>query len=141
MSDSLNINEWVRFAQMDYTAANDMSILHHPVPLEIVCYHCQQSAEKILKAYLIARSEPLSKTHDLNLLLNICVGYDETFDKYAAACITLTSYAVLTRYPVGEDAITEHDMKTALINAYEILEFSKARIADLEHKSEERNKR
>ena len=41
---------------------------------------------------------------------------------------------------MGEDAITEHDMKTALINAYEILEFSKARIADLKKKSEEGNK-
>jgi len=53
MSDDLNINEWVRFAQMDYTAAKDMSVLHHPVPLEIVCYHCQQRAEKILKALLM----------------------------------------------------------------------------------------
>ena len=136
MSDSLNVNEWVRFAQMDYTAAKDMSILHHPVPIEIVCYHCQQSAEKILKAYLIAQSEPLTKTHDLNLLINMCVEYDETFDNYAAVCITLTSYAVLTRYPVGEDAITEHDMKTALKIAFEILEFTKARIVGLNKKEE-----
>jgi len=131
MSNSLNVDKWVRFAQMDYNAAADMSILLQPVPLEIVCYHCQQSTEKILKAYLIAQSEPLTKTHDLNLLLNMCVKYNEAFDDYATVCITLTSYAVLTRYPMGEDAITELDMKTALKNAFEILEFTKTRIAEL----------
>jgi HEPN domain-containing protein len=86
--------------------------------------------EKIFKAYLITKTEPLQKTHDLNLLLNLCVNYDEAFDKYAAACITLTTYAVWTRYPVGEDIICEHDTKTALDNALEILEFTKARLVD-----------
>jgi HEPN domain-containing protein len=132
MKDSLDVSEWVRFAKMDYDTAKNISLLHHPVPLEIVCYHCQQSAEKILKAFLIMQSEPLQKTHDLNILLNLCVNYDEAFDEYAAACIRLTSYAVFTRYPMGEDAITEYDMQTALKNAYEILEFTMARLAETE---------
>jgi HEPN domain-containing protein len=138
MNDNLNVNEWIRFAQMDYDAAINMSRLHRPVPLEIVCYHCQQSVEKILKAYLLARDEPLQRTHDLNLLLNKCVKYDEAFDEYAAACIALTSYAVLTRYPVGEGAINERDMQTALKSANEILEFSKDRIAQIQQKMTER---
>ena len=100
-------------------------------------YHCQQCVEKIFKAYLIAQTEPLRKTHDLNLLLNLCINYDEAFDKYAAERITLTSYAVLTRYPVGEDSIEEHDMKTALKNAFEILEFTKLRITDLEQEKKD----
>ena len=62
MRDSLDINEWIRFAQMDYDAANNMAILHNPVPLEIVCFHCQQSAEKILKAYILAQAGALKKT-------------------------------------------------------------------------------
>lgn len=109
----------------------DISVLHNPVPHEIVCYHCQQCAEKIFKAYLIAQSEPYIKTHDLNILLNMCVNHNDAFDNYAEVCITLTSYAILTRYPMGEDAITEQDMKTALKNAFEILEFTNARISEI----------
>ena len=39
MNDNLDIKEWVRFAQMDYDAAKNMSALFHPVPLEIVSYY------------------------------------------------------------------------------------------------------
>ena len=50
----------------------------------------------------------------------------------------LNDYAVVHKYPTKEDAVTEHDMKTALDNALEILEFTKARIADvIEGKDEE----
>jgi HEPN domain-containing protein len=133
MKDSLNVNEWVRFAQMDFDAAKNMSVLHKPKPLEIICYHCQQSAEKILKAYAIAQGEPLIKTHDINLILKQCVKYDQQFDDYAKTCIKLTDYAVAARYPAGEDSVTEDDMNAALKDATEILEFTKSRIAELEY--------
>jgi len=131
MRDSLDVAKWVRYAEMDYKAAADMSILHHPVPLEIICYHCQQSAEKILKAYVLAQSEPLTKTHDLETILEQCVKYDDRFNAFGLICPILTGYAVFSRYPVSEDAINEYDMKTALKNAFEILEFTKARIAEI----------
>ena len=132
MKDSLDVAEWIRYAEMDYNAAKNMSVLHHPVPLEIVCYHCQQCAEKILKAYAIAQSEPLTKTHDLETILEQCVKYDDRFNVFGLICPILTGYAIFSRYPVGEDSINENDMKTALENALEILEFTKARIAEIE---------
>ena len=49
----------------------------------------------------------------------------------------LNDYAVVYKYPTKEDAVTEHDMKTALETALEILEFTKARIAELEQKGKE----
>ena len=138
MSDSLHISRWVKFAQRDYDTAMNMSILHHPVPLEIVCYLCQQSAEKILKAYAIAQGEPFRKTHDLDSTLKLCIVHDSRFSAFEDICPVLTEYATATRYPADEDLITEHDMKTALENALEILEFTKARIAELtENKDEE----
>ena len=36
-----------------------------------------------------------------------------------------------SRYPAGADNINENDMKTALKNAHEIFEFTKARIIEL----------
>ena len=136
MSDSLHISRWVKFAQRDYDTAENMSILHHPVPLEIVCYLCQQSAEKILKSYAIAKGEPLMKTHDLDSVLKLCIKHDSRFSAFEDICPVLTEYATATRYPADEDLINEHDMKTALKNALEILEFTKARISELEDEDE-----
>jgi len=90
MSDSFNIQRWIKFAQMDFDTAYNMSVLHDPVPLEIVCYHCQQSVEKILKVYALANSESLIKTHDLESVLKQCIKYDDEFLVFADACAVLT---------------------------------------------------
>jgi HEPN domain-containing protein len=126
MSDNLDIKEWVRFAQMDYDAAKNMSVLFHPVPLEIVCFHCQQTAEKILKAYAIANGEPLIKTHDLSVILAQCKKHNQSFSNLDRIGLMLNDYAVVYKYPTKEDAVTEHDMNTALDNALEILAQSSA---------------
>jgi hypothetical protein len=36
----------------------------------------------------------------------------------------LNDYATVYKYPTKEDAVTEHDMNTALNNALKILEFT-----------------
>ena len=125
-----DVNEWVRYAQTDYDCARKMAEMFHPTPIEIICYHCQQSAEKILKAYVIAKENTLTKTHDLNILLEQCKQYSPEFDKYAKACITLTAYAVVTRYPPQKE-ITEQHMKSALKDTREILEFTLSKLAEL----------
>ena len=131
MKDSLDVGEWIRYAQMDYDAAKNMSILHKPVPLEIVCYHCQQSAEKILKAYAIAKGESLIKTHDLRILITQCLKHEKAFGSLSVACSALTDYAALTRYPAGADDVNESDMGAALKNAVEVLEFTKGKLKEL----------
>ena len=44
---NLDVAKWIQYALADYNAAVTMVRLHRPVPIEIVCYHCQQAAEKI----------------------------------------------------------------------------------------------
>ncbi|MCK5674441.1 MAG: HEPN domain-containing protein [Spirochaetales bacterium] len=44
--------EWVEFAERDYDAAMLLAESHNP-SFEIIAYHCQQAAEKYLKAMLI----------------------------------------------------------------------------------------
>jgi HEPN domain-containing protein len=40
-------DEWLQFAYMDIDSAQFLYDNKHPRPLEIICYHCQQSAEKL----------------------------------------------------------------------------------------------
>ena len=44
--------EWQRIAAMDLSTAEYLLGMS-PLPIEIICYHCQQSAEKYLKGYLV----------------------------------------------------------------------------------------
>jgi len=61
------VDEWVEKAEADYQAAVALNRrLKTPLP-DAVCYHCQQCAEKYLKAYLIARGIVPSRTHDLEI--------------------------------------------------------------------------
>ena len=65
---------------------------------EIICFHCQQAVEKYLKALMISKGkEDIPKTHNIDLLLNLCLEYDKDFVIYTGT--ELTTYAVNLRYP------------------------------------------
>jgi len=124
------VGEWVYLAQMDYDYALKSADTFHPAPVEIICFHCQQSAEKILKAYIAANGDTPQKTHNLTVLIKHCKRYLSDFDKYAALCHTLTAYVSDTRYP-PKLSLTESDMKLALNNTHKILEFTKSKLAEM----------
>ena len=42
--------EWLKTSETDLGVAQHLFENYHPKPIEIVCYHCQQSAEKAIKA-------------------------------------------------------------------------------------------
>ena len=46
-----------------------------------ICFHFQQSAEKFLKAFIVAHELDFRKTHDLPLLLTICESHDSSFSQ------------------------------------------------------------
>jgi len=129
--DNLDVKEWIRFAQNDYECAVVLKERFRP-PIENVCYLCQQSAEKILKAYTIAKTNKLTKTHALDDLLDECKQQSPDFDTLEDACQTLSPYVALGRYPSTIE-IVDYDMRQALKSASEILEFTKSKLAEIRH--------
>ena len=127
--DSLNVREWIRFAQNDYDSAVVLSERFRP-PIETVCFLCQQAAEKVLKAYTIAKTNTRKQTHVLEDLLGGCVQLSPDFDCLRGSCTKLTPYIALSRYP-SDIEITDYDMKQALNNAGKILEFTKSKLQEL----------
>ena len=119
------VQEWLNFAEMDLETAQYLSEKIHKPPLEIICYHSHQSAEKYLKALIISYNDIPPKTHDLEDLLKICVNLSNLdFSDIAKECVVLTRYAVQPRYPL-EIHIEESDMRQALKDAEKIREFIK----------------
>jgi HEPN domain-containing protein len=67
------------------------------------CFHCQQSAEKFLKAILEELGQPVPKTHDLVRLVRLLLPQYPTLRGLLRGLEFLTDFAVDTRYP-GDNA-------------------------------------
>jgi len=59
-----------------------------------ICFHFQQSAEKFLKAYIIANDLGFERTHDLPLLLQRCIQQDPSFETLKNSCGYLTAFYI-----------------------------------------------
>jgi HEPN domain-containing protein len=91
--------EWVEKAEQDFFSAD--VLLHageFPIP-DTAYFHCQQCAEKYLKAYLQEHRIEFERRHDLMPLLDLCVSVDEDFSGLKSDLQTLDRYAVIVRYP------------------------------------------
>ena len=108
--------------------ARHMFETYRPKPLEVVCFHAQQAAEKILKCYLISQEIEAPKTHDMRTLCELCVDIEKGFDNIYEAAILLTRYAVIPRYP-AELALIEQDAAKAIEHADEVMDFVKEYIS------------
>jgi len=128
--DILDVAEWIQYAQEDYDGAVNIAKALNPYSPRHVCYLCQQSAEKILKAYMIAQNGSRIKEHDLEKLLRQCERYSSDFNGLTVACSTLDTHITKTRYPSGMK-LTELDMKHALKSASQILEFTLSKLKTL----------
>ena len=104
---------------MDYDVAiHDTTF--HPLPIEIICYHCQQAGEKAFKAILAYHGNEILKTHDLSVLLNLCKVLEPDLPDLEKQAVELSNFAVVTRYP-SSIGLEEADMKSALLHADAIL--------------------
>jgi len=117
--DNIQIaTEWFDVAEMDIASAKYLQNMH-PLPIEIICYHCQQSSEKYLKGFLALNGHEIQKTHDLVLLNKLCFKYNDSFESIEEECLRLTDYGVNIRYPYPMD-LNLADMKLAIKDAEKI---------------------
>ena len=70
-----------------------------PSDTEDALFHCQQAAEKALKALLARHDEPFRKTHDLSALGKQCAALEPELASLLERLDDLTEYAWVFRYP------------------------------------------
>lgn len=99
MENDKLVAEWYQFAKMDYQTAIHLYDTMYPMPNEIICYHCQQAVEKLLKGLMVRYEIELKKTHDLGLLAETLSGDMEIPERIYDICDELTPYGVKIRYP------------------------------------------
>lgn len=104
---------WIEKAEGDYEGAIYLSKKRSKRIVHLICFSCQQSAEKYLKTYLVEKNIRFSKTHFLiKELLPLCEKVDAEFRVLIPYLEDLDPYSVEFRYP-GEE-LSADDVQTAI---------------------------
>ena len=93
----LLVQQWLHKAAADLDAAEQLSGTGRL--REIVAFHCQQAAEKYLKAFLVRHQIEFPKTHDITKLLDRVALADRAIAQSLRRADVLTPYGVEARYP------------------------------------------
>ena len=121
-----DIQAWLDYAATDLSVAQTLFDVHRPQPYEIICYHCQQAAEKAIKALFIFFDLPggIPRKHDLSFLLNQMQNKTTISKKIRQHADILSVYGIISRYP-NEISVDEGRTKLALQYADSILQWAR----------------
>lgn len=119
------VAKWLKFARRDYEISLHLSKTFRPLPIENICYNCQQTAEKALKGILILHTGNYPRTHDIEALHELCKESGTDFGLTASITRTLTRFAKKSRYPDDVYDFTDKDMEVGLKYAEQILTHAK----------------
>ena len=120
MADLQLADEWRSYSKTDYDIAfYDQGF--RPLPIEIICYHCQQAAEKSFKAVLAYHEQEIPRIHDTFRLWQYALQHEAALTDLSGQAERLRTFSVITRYP-NEIELNEDDMRQALKDARTIVE-------------------
>jgi len=90
------LHQWISKAEEDLLVVKQLMAAEILVK-GAIAYHCQQSAEKFLKAFLVFHGVEIVKTHNIEFLLEQCKRIDINFSEIVPG--NLTDFGVEVRYP------------------------------------------
>jgi HEPN domain-containing protein len=118
---------WLVKAHSDLATAR-LLITGSEKHLDTGSYHCQQAAEKALKACLTAQENVFPKTHSLVALLALCISSDPAFQRLQNHAEILTPLGTAFRYPSEESGPDVDVAARALALAEEVYRFCETQL-------------
>jgi HEPN domain-containing protein len=107
------VQAWLRKADDDLRSAQ-VDLAADPPLIEDALFHCQQAAEKAMKAFLTAHDTTFRKTHDLDELAAACGAIDATLNDALDPARDLTVFAWAFRYPGADEPPPETEAHESL---------------------------
>ncbi|MDP3735229.1 MAG: HEPN domain-containing protein [bacterium] len=92
-------------------------------PVNPVCFHAQQAAEKYLKGFLAFHAQNVRKIHDLKALLQECQNVDPSFRELDEDTAVLNRFYMTSRYPDDTPEFSSAECREASEAAVRIKEF------------------
>ena len=121
-SNATEAGQWLIKADHDLQSAKRLMDGEPPL-LDTAVYHCQQAAEKSLKAFLALNDVPIQRVHILGMLVEQCMEFDITFQELREIADVLTPFAVVFRYPGDYEEPALVDTQDALKSAGVVFDF------------------
>lgn len=90
---------------------------------DIICFHCQQAVEKMLKSGLLAAGVEPARTHDVSFLLEILGGVRPIPPWLEGICAQLADLGVAPRYPGWDAVVLRIDPREVLQSAARAVAF------------------
>jgi len=125
------IRQWLERASADLRVAD--LVQADPSLIAETGFHCQQAAEKALKAYLTFHGVEFDWSHNINYLLRLCRAKDLSFAQFEPSAARLTQFAVQFRYPTSEPIPAIEESLDALSIARQIIQFVLQRLPPQTH--------
>ena len=118
------LRSWLTKAASDLRSARVLGSADD-APLDTAIYHCQQTAEKAVKAFLVSKEISPEKTHDIRKLTLEAAVHEPRFNEVMEMAVVLTPYAWEFRYPddLAETYPTREEFDEALQHAQAIYDF------------------
>jgi len=102
-------DDWINVARKDW---HRITVLLKDGDPDGAAFFLQQSLEKYLKAFLLAKGWKLRKIHELDTLLDYAVEFDVGLEGFRELCERVTGYYYTERYPmIVPSELTTEDIK------------------------------
>jgi HEPN domain-containing protein len=132
------IKDWIQKAEHDLGMAA-LALENKPEYTDSICFHCQQAAEKYLKAYLVFLDVEFEKKHNLGYLLDLINEKEHVSTEMYDMLEKLDDYAVEIRYPEGSLEPTIEEAKESFEIAKQAKEFALGKIHVPEEQTDKNN--
>ena len=121
--------QWLSSAEEDYESA---VLLLSSKKLKTAIFHAQQCGEKALKAFIVFKNQPIQKTHNLIVLIRLCMNIEPDFNNIINLAFNLNGLDVEYRYPINDgsgiyDEPTDIQVQESIENSKQILDFVKSK--------------
>jgi HEPN domain-containing protein len=113
MKNNKFVKDWLKRAKSNLERAR-VGKIKDEILYEDLCFDCQQSAEKAIKALLISIDKEFPPTHSIARLLEIVSETKTEIPEEIQKAIDLTDYAVKTRYPGESEPVTKEEYEEAV---------------------------
>lgn len=101
------VEEWFRKASNDFNNAKKLLDSADDETYDLICFLCQQSIEKLLKALLIQKGQPIDKIHNLDKLGVQAKEHYPDLDVNLNRLKTLSTIGIMSRYPEYDATVDE----------------------------------
>jgi HEPN domain-containing protein len=116
MKNESLVRIWLKRAKSNLQIAKAGKVFED-ILYEDLCFDCEQAVEKALKALLVSIDVSFPRTHSIGHLLELIEEHNINVPDEIKDSISLTAYAVSTRYPGDFEPVDEQEYQETLETA------------------------